>query len=176
MKTRIIKSMAMIAMAIVTSTTVSFGQKEENHHVGEAGMGPHKGTIQEADPYHAEILVKDGKVMFYLLDGEAKPMKNAGITGTVTLLMANGKSVVEKFTASGDDGFTISNTNAATFKSCIASFTVKGKTVSAKFKAENAKTASAAGAKIYTCSMHPEVKSDKPGKCSKCGMDLIEKK
>jgi len=28
----------------------------------------------------------------------------------------------------------------------------------------------------YTCSMHPEVKSDKPGKCPKCGMDLIEKK
>ena len=30
--------------------------------------------------------------------------------------------------------------------------------------------------KIYTCSMHPEVKSNKPGKCPKCGMDLIEKK
>ena len=30
--------------------------------------------------------------------------------------------------------------------------------------------------KTYTCSMHPEVKSDKPGKCPKCGMDLIEKK
>jgi predicted ATP-dependent serine protease len=28
----------------------------------------------------------------------------------------------------------------------------------------------------YTCSMHPEVKEDKPGKCPKCGMDLIEKK
>lgn len=26
--------------------------------------------------------------------------------------------------------------------------------------------------KIYTCSMHPEVISDKPGKCPKCGMDL----
>ena len=24
----------------------------------------------------------------------------------------------------------------------------------------------------YTCPMHPEVKSDKPGKCPKCGMDL----
>ncbi|MCL5105270.1 MAG: hypothetical protein M1133_14325 [Armatimonadetes bacterium] len=24
----------------------------------------------------------------------------------------------------------------------------------------------------YTCPMHPEVTSDKPGKCSKCGMDL----
>ena len=30
--------------------------------------------------------------------------------------------------------------------------------------------------KTYTCSMHPEVKSDKPGKCPKCGMDLMEKK
>lgn len=27
----------------------------------------------------------------------------------------------------------------------------------------------------YTCSMHPEVISDKPGKCSKCGMTLIKK-
>jgi hypothetical protein len=30
--------------------------------------------------------------------------------------------------------------------------------------------------KIYPCSMHPEVKLDKPGKCPKCGMTLIEKK
>ncbi len=27
---------------------------------------------------------------------------------------------------------------------------------------------------IYTCSMHPEVKSDKPGKCPKCGMELVK--
>ena len=26
----------------------------------------------------------------------------------------------------------------------------------------------------YTCSMHPEVVSNKLGKCPKCGMDLIE--
>lgn len=30
--------------------------------------------------------------------------------------------------------------------------------------------------KTYTCSMHPEVISDKPGKCPKCGMELTEKK
>jgi len=30
--------------------------------------------------------------------------------------------------------------------------------------------------KTYCCSMHPEIASDKPGKCPKCGMDLTEKK
>ena len=29
--------------------------------------------------------------------------------------------------------------------------------------------------KQYTCTMHPEVVQDKPGKCPKCGMELVEK-
>jgi hypothetical protein len=29
---------------------------------------------------------------------------------------------------------------------------------------------------VYTCPMHPEVISNKPGKCPKCGMDLVIKK
>jgi len=28
---------------------------------------------------------------------------------------------------------------------------------------------------VYSCPMHPEVTSDKPGKCSKCGMNLVLK-
>lgn len=28
----------------------------------------------------------------------------------------------------------------------------------------------------YTCTMHPEVVMDKPGKCPKCGMTLVKKK
>ena len=31
-------------------------------------------------------------------------------------------------------------------------------------------------AKKYTCPHHPEVVQDKPGKCPKCSMDLVEKK
>lgn len=31
------------------------------------------------------------------------------------------------------------------------------------------------GAVIYTCPMHPEVTSDKPGNCPKCGMTLVKK-
>lgn len=29
---------------------------------------------------------------------------------------------------------------------------------------------------VYTCPMHPEVKSDKPGTCPKCNMNLVPKK
>jgi Cu+-exporting ATPase len=37
--------------------------------------------------------------------------------------------------------------------------------------------APAAGqAAVYTCPMHPDVKSDKPGKCPKCGMALAPMK
>jgi hypothetical protein len=29
--------------------------------------------------------------------------------------------------------------------------------------------------KKYYCTMHPNIQSDKPGTCSKCGMDLVER-
>jgi hypothetical protein len=28
---------------------------------------------------------------------------------------------------------------------------------------------------VYTCPMHPEIRSGKPGKCPKCGLDLVLK-
>jgi hypothetical protein len=27
----------------------------------------------------------------------------------------------------------------------------------------------------YYCTMHPDITSDKPGTCSKCGMELVER-
>lgn len=39
---------------------------------------------------------------------------------------------------------------------------------------EKAKTEQAT-ATVYTCPMHPEVTSDKPGNCPKCGMELVPK-
>jgi hypothetical protein len=34
-------------------------------------------------------------------------------------------------------------------------------------------TGEAAPGTVYTCPMHPKVRSNKPGKCPKCGMDLV---
>lgn len=39
-----------------------------------------------------------------------------------------------------------------------------------KIPADTSKTAT-----VYTCPMHPEVVSDKPGTCPTCGMDLEPK-
>ncbi|MFA6086331.1 heavy metal-binding domain-containing protein [Mucilaginibacter sp.] len=41
---------------------------------------------------------------------------------------------------------------------------------------DTTKTKKVKPAKVqYTCTMHPEVLSDKPGKCPKCGMELVKK-
>jgi hypothetical protein len=41
---------------------------------------------------------------------------------------------------------------------------------------DTTKTKKVKPAKVqYTCTMHPEVLSDKPGKCPKCGMTLVKK-
>ena len=40
----------------------------------------------------------------------------------------------------------------------------------------SSKTTSTQQKVTYTCSMHPDIISDKPGACPKCGMELIIKK
>jgi hypothetical protein len=40
---------------------------------------------------------------------------------------------------------------------------------------DKAKQATTTGKELYVCPMHPEETSDKPGKCPKCGMDLVKK-
>lgn len=45
-----------------------------------------------------------------------------------------------------------------------------------KMAADTTKNQKVKPAKVqYTCTMHPEVLSDKPGKCPKCGMTLVKK-
>lgn len=49
------------------------------------------------------------------------------------------------------------------------------KVIKPSVQPEKKVVSSAKAQTAYTCPMHPEVVSDKPGKCPKCGMDLVEK-
>lgn len=113
------------------SVTATYAQ---SHNVGKVGKGPHGGTVQEAEPNHAEVLVKDSKVYIYILDGDAKPMSNKGITGNATLQFADASTATANLVASGTDGFVLDNAKAAAYKNCILTAKVNGKSVSAKFK------------------------------------------
>lgn len=133
MKHMKVKTIVTAITMMLLGITTTFAQKNP-HNVGLAGKGPHGGTVQEAEPYHAEILVKDDKVHIYILDGNAKAMSNKGITGTALLQFKDASTATANLVADGTDGFMLDNAKAATFSNCIVTAKVKGKTVTAKFK------------------------------------------
>jgi hypothetical protein len=130
MKSKIKVIVAAFALLLV-SVTATYAQ---GHNVGKVGKGPHGGTVQEADPNHAEVLVKNGKVYIYILDGDAEPISNKGITGKATLQFKDGHIVIANLVDDGADGFVVDNANAAAYSNCIVTAKVNGKSVSAKFK------------------------------------------
>lgn len=133
MKALKLKTIVAVFTMMLLGVTTTFAQKN-SHNVGVAGKGPHGGTVQEADPNHAEILLKDGMLQFFVLDGDAKPLPNKGITGTVLLQFADGTSKTVVLMPMGSEGFMADDAKAATYSNAIATFKVNGKSVSAKFK------------------------------------------
>ena len=125
--------MKVIVATIAMVLGFAFATNAQSHNVGKPGKGPHGGTIQEADPNHAEILVKDKKVYVYILDGNAKPISNKGIMGTATLQFPDGSTAKANLVADGKDGFVLDNAKASTFVNCIVKAMVNKKKITAKF-------------------------------------------
>ena len=108
--------------------------QEENHHVGEIGKGYHGGTIEEAEPNHIEIIAVGNDLVFYLLDGDAKPLDMKNVTGSIKIQYPN-KSVTislmdmdSKLTAMG-----AKNGQAFT---AVCTLTQGGKSYSASFNSK----------------------------------------
>ena len=138
MKAVNLKTIVAAFTIMLLGITTAFAQKNP-HNVGVPGKGPHGGTVQEADPNHAEILLKDGMLQFFVLDGDAKPLSNKGITGTVLLQFADGTSKTVALMPMGTEGFMADDAKASAYSNAIATFKVNGKSVSAKFKNKPAK-------------------------------------
>ena len=112
-------------------------------------------------------MMKDGKMML-MKDGKTMPMEKDMTMKNGTKCMVNGECIMsngKKMKMKEGDCMDMSGKmdHCAMMKESSKNDT---KTTHEKHDA----------AMAYTCPMHPDVISDKPGTCPKCGMDLIEKK
>ena len=115
------------------------GEVKEHSHHGEdhAHKATHGGVVKTAGNYHIEMVKGEEKVSFYLLDGKENTIPNKDITGTAILQFENKTTATEKLTAQGNDHFIVKLKEPELSFTCVVSFKVGGKTVSAKFQEES---------------------------------------
>ena len=118
----------MVVMLIASFTT--FAQ----HSGGDHKHGsPHGGTVKSAGDFHIEVVVKDGMVMAYLLDGKEKAMVNTGVTAAAVIQMADGQTSTISLIPSSTDGFMYTLDKSKKYNKAIVTITTGGKTASASF-------------------------------------------
>jgi len=105
-------------------------------------------------------MMKDGKMMV-MKDGKTMPMDKDMVMKNGTTCMKNGECTMK-------DGKKMMMKDG----DCME---MSGKMCTDKMKKMENKTTKKMAMMNYSCPMHPEVKNDKPGKCPKCGMDLVKK-
>tara|TARA_R110002072_G_scaffold238038_2_gene395432 strand:+ start:20884 stop:21471 length:588 start_codon:yes stop_codon:yes gene_type:complete len=152
---------------------------QHNHGAGESQGGsaeealvaPHGGQLQELGRYKIELITnlyqKEDQLTFYIFKGELKPLSTEGITGIIRLNYANGE-VFSDTLRSVMSEFFVGSINSFDSFTLTVEFTIKKKKISTVYTHESI------GRSItYTCSMHPEIKTDAPGNCTICSMELI---
>ena len=109
-------------------------------------------------------MMKDGKMMV-MKDGKTMPMEKDMTMKNGTKCMTTGECIMKdgkKMMMKEGDCMEMSGKMG---KCSMMNKSMKSTTMK---KSKNMAT-------VYTCPMHPEVTSDKTGKCPKCGMDLVKK-
>ncbi len=61
----------------------------------DALHGHHGGEVQDAGPYHFELVAKPNELTLYVLDGAGKPVQAKGAKGTATVLTGKAKAAVD---------------------------------------------------------------------------------
>ena len=123
-------------------------------YLGHGAMGDiHAKCAKQCFAKGLPVGLKVGEKL-YLLVGEKH--------GTVNKMMSSraGKQVTVTGHISEQDGMRMMTVETVEKQGAAGKGTSEGKKA----------------AVLYTCPMHSEVVSDKPGKCPKCGMDLVKKK
>ena len=146
-----VKKTLAIAFASLLMLVMSFSPKNSFAQTKTAMMKDH-------------CMMKDGKMMV-MKDGKAMPMKKAMTMKNGTMVMTNGECTMK-------DGKKMMMKEG----DCMEMSGKMGKCSMMNHKMKSSTMKKSKDMSMdYTCTMHPEVTSNKPGKCSKCGMDLVKK-
>lgn len=140
-------------------------------HGGEVTMTPH---------HHFETLFTPDGIRLYVYDENQKPvMSLKDAKASVVLQSKDGKSESIPLTYLPPD--TASSRTQPCFAASHEFGAIQESTMKGLFAVQGLgkepiqfKTpVSMMQEKFYTCTMHPEVRAEDPGKCPKCGMNLV---
>ncbi len=109
------------------------GQEDGEDHAHKAHHG---GVVKTAGDHHIEMVREAGRVDIYLLDGQENVISNEGVTGSAVLQLADNMTASMELKPVGDTHFVMELEDPGQLVSCIISFMVGDKTVSAKFESE----------------------------------------
>lgn len=168
---------AILLAGLTLCTTACFAQHDHGSHgaAGHAQMDvpPHGGVLKDAGKYRVEMVVDllliQDRLSFYIYKGNMKPVsKKDNVSGSITFINDGEPSTKTALVSRGVNQFVAQLKDTGPFRATVE-FEVKGKTISAMFEHKGLGHGASA---IYTCAMHPDIQSDAPGQCPKCGMFL----
>ncbi len=162
----------LVTLIVLFGGTSVFGQTEQIELSPDSTslVAPHGGVLNRTGDFIIEMVHKGTVVSYYLYDTEIKPISNIGIKANAVFKFPNKSTVLVKLIPQGMNGYYTGKKNISNFISCKTHFSIKKKNITAHFIKPIVNSIK------YTCSIHPEIVMDKPGKCPRCGMELVEKK
>ena len=82
------RTLRFLALAALAATALAGAA------IGHSGPGSHGGRIEEAGPWHAELVTAGREVAVYLSDADGRPLSPRGFSGTAILVASGGPARV----------------------------------------------------------------------------------
>ena len=174
-----------LSTALITSVNAQMGCcgggsscKKGGSSSQTSNQGAHGGEVKAVGKYKIEMvyqpLMKQDQVIFYLMNKKGKPVSNKEITGKAEITYSDKSNGTITLEQRGENSFAGQMVNKTGSFICLLTLTINGENVTARFDGGTSGKENPTAQATYTCPMHPEVQSDKPGDCPKCGMTLVK--